>query len=98
PAAASLPLHDALPISFEMRMRIDEARQHCRAAKIDCTGILRRASPRLGRSADKRDASVDAHDRLGARLRVVRGVDFTVGEEERRDRKSTRLNSSHRTI
>src|SRR5690606_41394409 len=84
----SLSLHDALPICFGDLVELDLERE----ARLHAAVPALRAACRLVRVHARRIEAVRAERvRGGEQLaRVVRG-----DQAERRDRKSTRLNSSH---
>src|SRR5207248_8175914 len=76
-------LHDALPISERVRTEGRGDRD-----------IRRVAAPREQHPADARDVVARVEN-----VPLTAEIDFEPGREiHRRDRKSTRLNSSHRTI
>src|SRR5207248_8281577 len=93
-----LSLHDALPIyrtgRFEpaaLARTIAVIERYCRRARALAAETIRVGATSATRDAANRDELADAVRRsAGSELEVITG--------EREDRKSTRLNSSHRTI
>src|SRR5207248_7478076 len=93
PPTYTLSLHDALPISKRKRLRRDAGRTVAAQAVL---AIEADAAPHAPRIIERRhlDAPRPHRDRAlhGGADRPVRRPEMLV------DRKSTRLNSSHRTI
>src|SRR3546814_1586186 len=100
-----LPLHDALPIALE---DTEERRRHLNA-RATLTTLLRLGTLPVINENDTVATSeirVGDNDRLAARVAAMLGCDvlvllsdidglYTADPRQDRDRKSTRLNSSH---
>src|SRR5699024_12336689 len=92
-----LPLHAALPISVIFQAGDSTAGRDFAAANADAV-FTRHGTPEAGRAYyQDMKARAAATGRNPDDLKVLPGVSVVVGED-RIDRKSTRLNSSHVSI
>src|SRR5207248_6784921 len=95
PETPTLSLHDALPILAECALREDhqiDQRQH----RCEFQGDQRRETDRKAGATDGPDPF--APDPVGKMPEPDLAGNAEQADDAERDRKSTRLNSSHRTI